>query len=201
MREYAAQLKEQERALDEQRGRIRKRSQRETAALEAELERLRQLQQTQRKGSAFRSTTNCGAPAEEINRANSRISVARLELERLKREEERAHEKRDAESDARRAEGRRARRTRSRRSKPCASSWRAAQTEAQRIGEEHSVLRAETGRRSRSGIAASARRWRGLKISSARCPAAGGRSRGEVQRWGENARAHSERKHRARSRS
>ncbi len=40
--------------------------------------------------------------------------------------------------------------------------------------------------RSKSGIAASARRWRAWKISSARCRAAASRLRSEVARWGEN---------------
>src|SRR6202000_3132810 len=92
MREFAAQLKAQEQALAERIG-SQETLQRETTALEAELERLRQLQQTSEKESVSLDHELRRA-SEEINRANSRISVARLELERLGREEERAHEKR-----------------------------------------------------------------------------------------------------------
>ncbi len=81
MREFASQLKAQEQALAE-RIASQETLQRETTALEAELERLRQLQQSSEKESVSLDHELRRA-SEEINRANSRISVARLELERL----------------------------------------------------------------------------------------------------------------------
>ena len=140
MREFAAQLKVEERALAGKTG-DQEALQRETTALEAELERLRQLQQSSEK-EALSLDHDLRRAAEEINRANSRISVARLELERLTREEERAHEKRAQnqtlveQKDAERADREQA-------LEAMRDQLDAAQSEAQRIGEEHSVLRAK----------------------------------------------------------
>jgi chromosome segregation protein len=182
MREYAAQLAAQERALAEKVGQ-QEALQRETTALEAELERLRQLQQTGEKDAVsldhdIRRTT------EEINRSNSRISVARLELERLQREEERAHEKRAQnqtlveEKDAERAQREQA-------LEAIRDQLDEAQLEAQKIGEEHSGLRAR--------LAALEERLRGERTALARLEnqfreMSGRREQiaGEVARWGEN---------------
>jgi chromosome segregation protein len=182
MREHGAQLKEQERALEEK-TREQEALQRETTALEAELERLRQLQQSSEKDAVsldhdIRRTT------EEINRSHSRISVARLELERLQREEERAHEKRAQnqvlveQKDAERGDR-----------EVALDAMRdhldAAQSESQRIGEEHSVLRARLAaleERHRGERAALARLETQLREMSARRE----QIAGEVARWGEN---------------
>ena len=182
MREYAAQLLEQERAL-EAKTRDREALQRETMALEAELERLRQLQQTSEK-DAVSLDHDIRRTAEEIHRSNSRISVARLELERLVREEERAHEKRAANQalverkDAERAERELA-------LDDMREQLDAAQMEAQKIGEEHSVLRAR--------LAALEERHRGERAALAKLET---QSRemsdrreqiaAEMARWGEN---------------
>jgi chromosome segregation protein len=182
MREYSAQLMEQERVLA---ARVSDQEvlQRETTALEAELERLRQLQQTSEK-EAVSLDHDIRRTAEEINRSNSRISVARLELERLTREEERAHEKRAQnqtlveQKDAERGERELA-------LDAMRDQLDAAQSEAQKIGEEHSVLRAR--------LAALEERHRGERAALARLE---NQSRemserreqiaGEVARWGEN---------------
>ncbi len=182
MREYAAQLTKQESALAERVG-DQEALQRETTALEAELERLRQLQQTSEK-EAVSLDHDIRRTAEEINRSNSRISVARLELERLTREEERAHEKRAQnqtlveQKDAERGERELA-------LDALREQLDAAQTEAQKIGEEHSALRAR--------LAALEERHRGERTALARLE---NQSRemsnrreqiaGEVARWGEN---------------
>jgi chromosome segregation protein len=182
MREYGAQLKEQERALEEK-SREQEALQRESTALEAELERLRQLQQSSEK-EAVSLDHDIRRTAEEINRSHSRISVARLELERLQREEERAHEKRAQnqvlveQKDAERGDR-----------EVALDAMRdhldAAQAESQRIGEEHSVLRARLAaleERHRGERAALARLEAQLREMSARRE----QIAGEVARWGEN---------------
>ena len=62
--------------------------------LEADLEGLRAVQQSREK-DALALDHEMRKLAEETNRANSRVSVARLELERLTREQQRAVEQRD----------------------------------------------------------------------------------------------------------
>ena len=66
----------------------------EIVQLEVELERLRTLQQAREK-DALALDHEMRKVAEEANRANSRVAVARLELERLTREQQRAVEQRD----------------------------------------------------------------------------------------------------------
>ena len=66
----------------------------EIVQMEADLERLRALQQAREK-DALALDHELRKLAEESNRANSRVSVARLELERLNREQQRAVEQRD----------------------------------------------------------------------------------------------------------
>ncbi|HEX4278092.1 MAG TPA: chromosome segregation protein SMC [Bryobacteraceae bacterium] len=181
MREYAAQLQAQERALAE-RASQQEALQRETTALEAELERLRQLQQTSEK-EAVSLDHDVRRTTEEINRANSRISVSHLELDRLKNEEQRAHDKRAQnqtlveQKDAERSDREAALET-------MRDQLDAAQTEAQKIGEEHSVLRArlaaleERHRGERAALARLEHQFR--EMSNRREQIAG-----EVARWGE----------------
>jgi chromosome segregation protein len=182
MREFATQLKSQEEALA---ARVNEQEvlQRETVALEAELERLRQLQQSGEK-EAVSLDHELRRAGEEIHRANSRISVSRLELERLQREEERAHEKRAQnqtlveQKDAERSDREAA-------LEAMRDQLDGAQAEAQKIGEEHSVLRAR--------LAAIEERHRGEKAALGRLE---NQSRemshrrahiaSEVARWGEN---------------
>ncbi len=181
LRQFAAQLQEQEGALAA-RVRDQESLQQETTALEAELERLRQLQQSSEK-EAVSLDHDLRRASEEIHRANSRISVARLELERLKREEERAHEQRTRnitlveQKDAERTDREQA-------LEAMRDQLDAAQAEARGIGEEHSVLRAK--------LAALEERHRGERAALARLENQHremsnrrGQITQEVARWGE----------------
>ncbi|MDP9171397.1 MAG: chromosome segregation protein SMC, partial [Acidobacteriota bacterium] len=182
MREFAAQLKEQERLLGE-RTSAQENLQRETTTLETELERLRQLQQAREK-EAVALDHDLRRATEEINRSTSRISVARQELERLDREQERAHERRlqnqtlVEQKDAERAEREQALET-------LREQLDAAQAEAQSMGEEHSMLRArlaaleERHRGERAALARLENQQR--EMSNRRLQIAS-----ETQRWGEN---------------
>jgi chromosome segregation protein len=182
LREYAIALQEQEGQLAEKTAELEA-IEAETAALDAQLERLRQLQQAREK-DAVSVDHDLRRTNEEINRANSRTSVARLELERLEREEERAHEKRAQDQlaveakDADRAQREEA-------LEAMREQLEGAQSDAQRIGEEHAVLRAE--------LAALEERHRGERAALARLEnqfreMSGRRQEinSEVQRWGEN---------------
>jgi chromosome segregation protein len=182
MREFAVQLKERERLLND-RTAEQELLQRETATLETELERLRQLQQSREKEAValdhdFRRAT------EEMNRANSRISVAGLELERLRHEQELAQQKRVQnlalveQKDAERAGREQALET-------LREQLGIAQAEAHREGEEHSVLRARLAaleERHRGERAALARLETQQREMSDRLRQIGS----ETQRWGEN---------------
>jgi chromosome segregation protein len=156
---------------------------REMTALSAELERLRQLQQAREK-EAVSLDHDLRRTAEEIHRANSRVSVARLELDRLKREEERTHEARARNlALAEQKEAERAERELALES--LREQLDAAQAEAQRIGEEHAVQRAmlagveERHRGERSVLARLVQQFE--QISNRR------KSLSEdVQRWGES---------------
>jgi chromosome segregation protein len=182
LREYAEQLTEQERRLAEKTTELDV-LQRETSDLEAELERLRQLQQAREK-DAVSLDHDLRRATEEIHRAHSRVSVARLELERLEREEERAHEKRAQDQsaveqkDAERAEREQA-------LEAMREQLEAAQSDAHRIGEEHAVLRAslaaleERHRGERAALARLENQFREMSDRRQEITS-------EVQRWGEN---------------
>ena len=182
LREFAAQLREQELLLS---GKTAEQEnlQKETSSLESALENLRQQQQSSEK-EAVSLDHDLRRTSEEINRANSRISVARLELERLTREEERAHEKRTQNQTlVEQKDGERADREQA--LEALREQLEGAQADAHRIGEEHSVLRAQ--------LAALEERHRGSRASlsrlenQAREMAARRQQIGaEVQRWGEN---------------
>src|SRR5258708_16403403 len=66
----------------------------EIAALAVELDRLRVVQQSQEK-EALAIDHEMRKLAEETNRSNSRLSVARLELDRLSREKDRSQQQRE----------------------------------------------------------------------------------------------------------
>ncbi len=181
MREYAAQLKDKERELEAKTGE-QELLQRETSALEAELERLRQLQQSSEK-DAVALDHDLRRANEETNRANSRISIARQELERLTREEERAHAKRTENLAL--AEQKDAERTqREQALEALREQHEGAQADAQRIGEEHAVLRAQLAgieERHRGSRAALQRIEGQFHEMSARRQQIGS----EVQKWSE----------------
>jgi chromosome segregation protein len=181
MRECAELLTERESALAIEVA-AHEALQSETTAMEAELERLRQLQQASEK-DAVSLDHDLRRAAEEFNRAGSRISAARLELDRLRREEERTHETRTRnqalaeEKDAERS-------SREQALDALREQLDAAQQEAHRIGEEHSVLRAklaaleERHRGERGALARLETQFREMSDRRAHIAA-------EVARWGE----------------
>jgi len=180
LREYADQFSERESALLARTAELQT-LESEMSALAGELERLRQLQQAREK-EAVSLDHDLRRTAEEIHRSNSRVSVARLELDRLKREEERAHESRARnlalaeQKEAERAERELA-------LEGLREQLDAAQLEAQRIGEEHAVLRANLAgveERHRGERAALARLYQQFEQTSSRSKALGE----DVQRWG-----------------
>jgi chromosome segregation protein len=182
MREFATQLQEQERQLAEKVAE-QEALQRDTAAMEAELERLRQLQQSKEK-EAVSLDHDLRRTGEELNRANSRIGVARQELERLKREEERAHAKRaENQGLAQQKDTERAQREEA--LEALREQLEGAQGDAQRIGEDHAVLRAQLAaleERHRGSRAALGRLEQQAREMSQRRQQIGN----EVQRWSEN---------------
>jgi chromosome segregation protein len=125
------------------------------AHLEAEMDRLRTLQQTREK-DALALQHESRKLTEDSNRAASRISVARLEMERLQREKQRAAEQRDtnqaalAQKETERAQRESALET-------VRAEMETVEADAVRIREEHSTLRASLAgieERSRSEHAA-----------------------------------------------
>ena len=93
VKELSQKLIERESQLNQKVSDLEKLNQ-EILHLEADLERLRALQQSREK-DALALDHEMRKLAEELNRANSRVSVAKLELERLTREQQRAVEQRD----------------------------------------------------------------------------------------------------------
>ena len=134
---------------------------REIAVLDAELERLRGLQQAGEKDS-LALDHEMRKLSEETSRANSRISLARLELERLGRESERSIEQRNRNREAVEEK------TQLRLSQEQALEARRAEieereAEAARAAEEHAALRVE--------LAGLEERHRGERASLARIEA------------------------------
>jgi chromosome segregation protein len=180
LREYAEQFAEREGRLMARTSELQN-LEGEMAALSAELERLRQLQQAREK-EAVSLDHDLRRTAEEIHRSNSRVSVARLELDRLKREEDRTHEARARnlalaeQKEAERAERELA-------LEALREQLDAAQSEAQRTNEEHAILRANLAgveERHRGERTALARLFQHFEQISSRRKALGE----DVQRWG-----------------
>jgi chromosome segregation protein len=92
-RELAVKLRSRQSALDEQLARLDGLS-REIAGLEGEVERLRALQQS-REQDRLALDHEMRKLGEDLARANSRVSVARLELERLDRDATKSAEQRE----------------------------------------------------------------------------------------------------------
>ncbi len=100
LRELKSVAQARQKLLDDTQARLEQ-LESETATLERELERLRNAQQAQEK-EVLALDHEMKKLAEELARAGSRLSVARLELDRLGREKERAageqqHKRRAAE--------------------------------------------------------------------------------------------------------
>ncbi len=91
-RELAAALAARQNALDEQLALLDAVSQ-EIIGLEAELERLRAVQQAREKDRVALEH-DMRKLADDLSRTNSRLSVARLDLERLRRDAEKSAEQR-----------------------------------------------------------------------------------------------------------
>jgi len=182
LRDYESQLRTQEKILAEKTAE-QETIQHQTAALESNLERLRQLQQSREK-DAVSLDHDLRRASEEINRANSRVGISRQELERLKREEERAHENRARNQqlvefkDAERGDREAALET-------LREQLEVAQTEFQGMGEEHAALRAklagleERHRGERAGMARLEQQFREMSNRAQQITS-------EMQRSGEN---------------
>ncbi len=140
LREVGKALTEQERSLTERTQGFENLTA-EISGLEHNLDRLRSLQQTREK-DALALGHEMRKLSDENNRANSRISVARMDLERLNRERQRSVEQRErnraavAQKDEERA-------GREQALEVARQELDAAQGEAARVREEHSTLRAE----------------------------------------------------------
>jgi chromosome segregation protein len=92
-RELAGKLQSRQAKLDEMVARLEDLSH-EVAGLEAELERLRALQQAREK-DRLALEHEMRKLGEDLSRSNSRLSVARLELERLRRDAGKSAEQRE----------------------------------------------------------------------------------------------------------
>ena len=113
----------------------------EVENLEQELERVRGLQQQQEKDK-LALDHEMRKLAEDLARANARLSVARLELERLGREREVSEEQRGEKQQALEARER-MRRQQEEAAAAARAELEKLKTEAGRVSEEHAALRAE----------------------------------------------------------
>jgi len=138
LRELKAQVETRERELAATAARIES-LEKAIAGLDQEIERLRQVQQTEEK-EAVALDHEARKLVEEMQRADSRLSVARLELERLEREKERSLAQRDR-SRAAAEEKDRIRTAQEQALNAAREQSDALKTEAAKIAEEHSALR------------------------------------------------------------
>ncbi|HWB84280.1 MAG TPA: chromosome segregation protein SMC [Bryobacteraceae bacterium] len=139
-RELAGKLQSRKTALNEQVARMEDLSH-EITGLDAELERLRSLQQSREK-DRLALDHEMRKLGEDLARANSRLSVARLELERLRRDAERSAEQREKSRVAvEEKEQQRAERETSLEAER--EELEKLEAQAVTIGEEHSAVRAE----------------------------------------------------------
>ncbi len=139
LRETRAQVQTRERELQQAAGRIGE-LERDIQRIEQELERIRTAQQAEEK-EAVALDHEMRKLADDLARAGSRLSVARLELERIGREKARSLERRQAdqqafeEKDHMRLEHEHA-------LEAARGELDAMKAQAARASEEHSVLRA-----------------------------------------------------------
>ncbi|MGE5646114.1 MAG: chromosome segregation protein SMC [Acidobacteriota bacterium] len=139
LRESKAQVQAREKQLEAIGARIGE-LEREIQRLEQELERLRASQQTQEK-EAVALDHDMRKLADELQRAGSRLSVARLELDRIGREKAKALERRQA-SQAAAEEKERLRLTQEQSLEASRDELDGLRAQASRTAEEHAVLRA-----------------------------------------------------------
>jgi chromosome segregation protein len=155
-RELAVALAERQADLDEKVARLEGLN-REIAALEAELDRLRTLQQSREKDRVALDH-EMRMLSEDLGRANSRVSVARLELERLRRDaEESARQREKSQAAVEEKEQLRAEREAALEAER--ADLEKLEAQAVHVGEEHAAVRAglagleERARAERSALA------------------------------------------------
>ena len=156
-RELAIALATRQASLDQQVARLET-LHREIAGLEAEVERLRGLQQAREKDRVALDH-DARKLAEDLSRTNSRVSVARLELERLRRDAEKS----SGERERNRAAVEEKDRQRAAREEALEAERQESEkleAEAAAIGEEHAATRA--------GLAALEERHRGERSAMGR---------------------------------
>jgi chromosome segregation protein len=139
-RELGVVLQGKQKALDEQVTRLEDLD-REIGILEGELERLRSVQQAREKDRVALEH-EMRKLADDTNRVNSRLSVARLELDRLGRDAERSEEQRERSQQAV-AEKEELREQREQELEDQRQFLEKLEIEAAALGEDHSALRAE----------------------------------------------------------
>ncbi len=139
-RELGVKLQGRQKNLDEMVARLDALRQ-ETIGLEAELERLRSLQQVREK-DRLALDHDMRKLGEDLSRANSRLSVARLELERLRRDSEKSVEQRERNRAAV-EEKERLRAERESALEAERQELEKLEGQAATIGEEHAATRAE----------------------------------------------------------
>ncbi len=139
-RELGVKLQGRQSALDEMLARLEG-LQQETVALEAQLERLRGLQQAREK-DRLALDHDMRKLGEDLSRANSRLSVARVELERLRRDSEKSVEQRERNRSAV-EEKERLRAEREAALEAERQELEKLEGQAATIGEEHANTRAE----------------------------------------------------------
>ena len=139
-RELGTRLQAKQKTLDE-RTSLLEAVQREIAASEADLERLRGLQQAREKDRVALDH-EMRKLGDELSRANSRLSVARLELERLRRDAEKSAAHREANRTAV-EEKERLRTAREEALEGERQELDKLEAQAAAIGEEHAATRAE----------------------------------------------------------
>jgi chromosome segregation protein len=139
-REIGVALAGKQKSLDEQIARFEELN-REIGILESELERLRGVQQAREKDRVALDH-EMRKLADDTNRTNSRLSVARLELDRLKRDAERSLEQRERNQQAV-TEKETLREQREQELEDQRDFLEKLTAEATALSEDHSALRAE----------------------------------------------------------
>ena len=140
VRELAAALKKRQEALAAQMDRLDGLNH-EIAGLEAELERLRSLQQAREKDRVALDH-EMRKLGDDLARSNSRLSVARLELERLRRDADKSAEQRERNRTAV-GEKEKLRAEREAGLEAERQDLEKLEGQAATIGEEHAATRAE----------------------------------------------------------
>ena len=156
-REQATRLAAKQAALETENAHLEELI-REVTALEAELERLRALQQAREKDRVALDH-DIRKVGDDLSRAGSRLSVARLELERLRRDAGRSAEQRE-KNRAAVAEKEQLRAQREEALEAERQDLEKLEAEGTGIGEEHAATRA--------GLAGLEERHRGQRASMAR---------------------------------